>query len=76
MSERSNDLAVAQAIRRVTAKMQEVIESGRRSAKVDAYDLVEVLLAIADELDPDADGSIRSGSQIESRREPSTPEVA
>jgi len=44
--------AVADAIRMVTAKVQQAIDEGYRSRAIDADDLVEVLLAIADELDP------------------------
>ena len=43
---------LADAIRQVTAKVQLEIDQGRRSRSIDADDLVEVLLAIADELDP------------------------
>ena len=43
---------VADAIRHVTAKVQQAIDDGYRSRAIDADDLVEVLLAIADELDP------------------------
>lgn len=43
---------VADAIRTVTAKVQAAIEDGYRSRVIDADDLVEILLAIADELDP------------------------
>jgi ribosomal protein S27AE len=43
---------VADAIRTVTAKVQQAIDDGYRSRSIDADDLVEVLLAIADELDP------------------------
>jgi hypothetical protein len=42
---------VADAIRNVTAKMQEVIDSGKRSTRIDANDVIDVLLAIADEID-------------------------
>jgi hypothetical protein len=45
-------LQIADAIRDVTAAMQTELEAGRRSAHLDAYDLVDVLLAIADRLDP------------------------
>jgi hypothetical protein len=45
-------MELADAIRKVTAKMQRAIDQGRRSRAIDADDLVEVLLAIADELDP------------------------
>jgi hypothetical protein len=41
----------ADAIRTVTAKLQAAIEDGYRSRMIDADDLVEILLAVADELD-------------------------
>ena len=43
---------VADAIRKVTAAMQTAIETGQRSRRIDAEDVIGVLLAIADELDP------------------------
>ena len=43
---------VADALRKVTAAMQESLETGQRSTQVDAFDLIEVLLAVADEIDP------------------------
>ena len=43
---------VADALRKVTATMQRELESGRRSSRLDAHDLVDLLLAVADELDP------------------------
>ena len=43
---------VADAIRNVTAAVQQAIDEGYRSRVIDADDLVEVLLAIADALDP------------------------
>jgi hypothetical protein len=43
---------VADAIRKVTAAMQRELEAGRRSRTLDAHDLLDVLLAIADELAP------------------------
>jgi hypothetical protein len=36
----------------VTAIIEQRIESGERSARIDAHDLVEVLLTVADEIDP------------------------
>lgn len=41
----------ADAIRAVTAKIQAALEAGRRSSRLDANDLVDLLLAIADEID-------------------------
>ena len=43
---------VADAIRKVTAAVQRELDAGRRSSHIDAHDLVDLLLAIADELDP------------------------
>ena len=43
---------VTDAIRKVAAAMQTELETGRRSARIDAEDVIEVLLAIADQLDP------------------------
>jgi hypothetical protein len=43
---------VADAIRKVTAAMQTELELGRRSNRIDADDLIDVLLAIADKVDP------------------------
>jgi len=43
---------LADAIRDVTASVQKSIDEGYRSRSIDADDLVEVLLAIADRLDP------------------------
>ena len=61
-------LELADAIRQVTAKVQREIDQGRRSRSIDADDLVEVLLAIADQLDPfapesDAKNPKRRGPQ-------------
>ena len=49
-------MIVADAIRRVTARMQKEIDEGRRSGPIDGDDLLDILLAIADELDPPLDG--------------------
>ncbi|WP_437226042.1 hypothetical protein SH661x_004376 [Planctomicrobium sp. SH661] len=45
------ELKIADAIREVTIAMQKAIADGYRSRMIDADDLVEVLLAIADRLD-------------------------
>ncbi len=44
-------LKIVDAIREVTACVQNAIETGKRSRMIDADDLVEVLLAIADRLE-------------------------
>lgn len=46
------ELRMADAIRKVTASMQRAIDDGYRSRAIDADDLVEVLLAIAEQIDP------------------------
>lgn len=43
---------LADAIREVTVAIQKAIEDGQRSRMIEADDLVEVLLSIADRLDP------------------------
>jgi hypothetical protein len=50
-------IQVADAIRTVTAKVQAAIEDGERARMIDADDLVEILLAIANELDRTASES-------------------
>jgi len=47
-----NELRVADALRKVTAAMHTELETGRRSTRIDAHDLLDLLLAVADELDP------------------------
>ena len=46
------ELRVADAIREVSVAMQQAIADGYRSRMIDADDLIEVLLSIADRLDP------------------------
>ena len=43
---------IADAIRKITAAVQWELDAGRRSSRLDAHDLVDCLLAIADEIDP------------------------
>lgn len=43
---------IADALRKITATMQTELEAGRRSTRIDAHDLIDLLLAIADEIDP------------------------
>ena len=43
---------IADALRKVTATMQAELETGRRSTHIDALDLIDLLLAVADEIDP------------------------
>ena len=52
---------LADAIREVTVAMQNAIADGHRSRLIDADDLVEVLLAIADRLD----SPVRKPNQVE-----------
>lgn len=48
---------VADALRAVGARMQQAIDAGQRPRTIDADDLFEVLLALADELDPPVRGT-------------------
>ena len=52
MKNEKPEYRVADAIRKVTAAMQTELEAGRRSTRVDAHDLLDLMLAVADELDP------------------------
>lgn len=65
---------LADAIREVTASIQIAIEEGQRSRRIDADDLVEVLLAIADRLDPHEPrwhaSQMASGEWVVSSHEP------
>lgn len=43
---------VADVLRLVAMRLEVAIEEGRRSARIDANDLLETLLAVADGIDP------------------------
>jgi hypothetical protein len=44
--------AIADALRNVTATMQREIDAGGRSTHIDAEDLIDIFLALADAIDP------------------------
>lgn len=43
---------IADAFRVVALRLEDALERGRRSTRIDANDLLETLLAIADQIDP------------------------
>lgn len=43
---------VADAVRVVAMRLEQALERGKRSNRIDANDLLKALLSIADELDP------------------------
>lgn len=43
---------IADALREVTASVQRAIGAGHRARRIDADDVIEILLAVADRLDP------------------------
>ena len=43
---------IADALRVVALRLEEAIERGKRCNRIDANDLLETLLAVADQLDP------------------------
>ncbi len=43
---------IADAFRQVAIKLETAIDQGHRSTTIDANDLLETMLAVADELDP------------------------
>lgn len=54
---------VADAIRKVTAIAQRAYDDGERSAMIDLHDLVEVLLAVADELDATGESELLAAAR-------------
>jgi len=48
---------IADALRVVALRLENALEEGRRSSRIDANDLLETLLAVADQLDPPISGS-------------------
>ncbi len=50
-----SDVHVADAIRNITAAATQAYDTGKRSAMIDLHDLTDLLLAIADKLDPPFD---------------------
>ena len=52
MTKEQSENRVADALREVARRLDEELGEGRRSWKIDAEDLLETLLAVADELDP------------------------
>jgi len=60
---------VADALRKVTAAMQTELESGRRSTRIDANDLIDLLLAVADEIDPPFAPQLRDERPREPRQD-------
>ena len=51
---------IADAIRDVTAKLVKDLDERRRRSHFDAHDLVEILLAIADRIDPPLDPEVQT----------------
>jgi hypothetical protein len=54
--------ALADALRTVTATMQREIDGGSRSTHIDAEDLIDILLALADQIDPPSMALVDPGS--------------
>ncbi len=46
------EFKIADAFRVVALRLENALEEGRRSNRIDANDLLETLLAVADQLDP------------------------
>ena len=63
------EIKIADALRVVALRLENALEEGRRSARVDAHDLLEMLLAVADELDPPVANSIATEAACPHRGE-------
>jgi hypothetical protein len=46
------EFKIADALRVVALRLENALEEGHRSTRIDANDLLETLLAVADQLDP------------------------
>ncbi len=46
------EFKLADALRVVALRLENALEEGRRSSRIDANDLLETLLAVAEHLDP------------------------
>lgn len=55
--------SIADGLRDVAMSLEKAIDDGHRSRSIDAYDLVETLLTIADRLDPPTRTSATSGKR-------------
>jgi len=47
---------IADALRSVALKLESALDQGKRSSRIDTYDLLETLLTVADALDPPGPG--------------------
>jgi hypothetical protein len=52
MSDKQPEHAVAEALRKVARRIDEQLGDGVRPWKIDAEDLLQTLVSVADELDP------------------------
>lgn len=57
---------VSNTLRNVTVAMRRAIDSGERGTGIDAEDLIQVLLAVADELDPPGNLLLSNGNLVDS----------
>jgi hypothetical protein len=58
----TSEQKIADACRTVALRLERALEEGRRSRRIDAEDLRETLLAVADELDPQVRDSVPADS--------------
>lgn len=54
MTEHQFTNKLVDALREVAAALERAVEAGERSRQIDADDLIETLLSVADRLDPPA----------------------
>ena len=57
---------ISDALRNVTATMRRAMDSGERGTAIDAEDLIQVLLTVADELDPPGNLVLSNGNLVDS----------
>ena len=56
------EFKIADALRVVALRLENALDEGRRSSRIDVHDLLETLLVVADQLDPPIPGTPKSES--------------
>lgn len=58
------DQKVADAFRKVATRLQTVIDGRKGASRIDTYDLLETMLAVADEIDPEFPANQDADSKV------------
>jgi len=64
MSENTNLNRCIDALRQVALSLERAVDQGEHAAQIDAHDLVEAFLAVADRLDPPIGGTVNQPPSV------------